>query len=148
MRVLVWAVAGALALGTSAQAALVDYAELFGGVTIEPPLTWNSSQYDMDSGLNFGGALGWDVAPELSVEVEGMYTKSNYSCCARRLETMSVMVNGVWHFDVGSAWKPYIGAGIGGVQSTFDYVAGNESDFVFGYQGFAGMAIPLNSDLD
>jgi len=141
----------AFGFGGSAKADLFDYAKLYGGATIEPQLEWcflGCSDFDMDTGFNVGGSLGWNVAPEFSIEADFMYTHSNYSCCTTRLETFSTMVNGLWHFDIDSKWKPYIGAGIGGVQSIYEFGTGNLSDFVFGAQGMAGVDIAIAETVD
>ena len=141
----------AFGFGGPAKADMFDYAKLYGGATIEPQLEFcfiGCSDYDMQTGFNVGGALGWDVAPEFSIEVDLMYTASNYDCCSTRLETFSGMVNGIWRFDIGSKWKPYIGAGIGGVQSIYEFGSGNDSDIVFGAQGLAGVAIPIDDKID
>jgi opacity protein-like surface antigen len=141
----------AFGFGGAAKADLFDYAKLYGGATIAPELEWCGpvcSDYDMDTGFNVGGALGWDVAPEFSVEVDFMYTQSAYSCCDTRLETFSAMVNGIWHFDIDSKWKPYVGAGLGGVQSIYEFGSGNSDDFVFGAQGLVGVAIPIAERVD
>lgn len=144
----------ALALGGTAKAAMFDYAKLYGGVTIEPQLSWDDGfgalNYDMDSGFNVGGALGWNVSHDLSVEVDGMFTHSQYSCCTSTLETFSIMVDGIYHIDIGSKWTPYVGVGIGGLQNTYSNTSGTggASDFVFAAQGIAGMSIPISSDLD
>jgi opacity protein-like surface antigen len=141
----------ALGFGGAAKADLFDYAKLYGGATLEPKLAWcdpGCFDYDMDTGFNVGGALGWDVAPELSIEVDMMYTQSAYSCCDTRLETFSAMVNGIWHFDIDSKWRPYIGAGIGGVQSIYEFPGGNSDDFVFGAQGLIGVDIAIAEKLD
>ncbi len=145
MKKIMLAAAMALALGGTAQAKLVDYAQVFGGATIEPNLDFGGFSYKMTPGYNVGASLGWWVSSDISIEAEGMYTSTQYDCCSTSLETFSVMANGVYHFDVGSAWKPYIGVGIGTIQSNYNGVL---NAWVFGYQGFAGFAIPINPTLD
>jgi opacity protein-like surface antigen len=143
----------ALALGGVAKADLFDYAKMYGGVTIEPQLNWQalpfpSGDYDMDTGLNVGAALGWDVAPQFSIETDLMYTHAYYSCCNNNLETFSIMLNGIYHIDIGSKWTPYIGAGAGIIDSTYSTDTGGARDWVFGAQGLAGISIPLQQGLD
>ena len=57
---------------------------------------------------------------------------------------LSFMVNGSLHFLPKSAWHPFIGAGIGMTSVNADWKeAGNhldDRDWVFSYQGFAGLA--------
>jgi opacity protein-like surface antigen len=156
------ATAIALALGGTAHAALFDYGQLLGGATFEPKLHngfFGNKNMDMHTGYNFGAALGWNLSPELSAEIEGLYTNSPYDDqisggFSASLETFSVMANAFWNFDIGSKWKPFIGAGIGGIQVTvsdgsfFGTPFGGSSDFVFGYQGMAGFTYPVSGDID
>ena len=144
----------ALALGGTASADVFDYAKLFGGVTMEPPLD-SPAPNDMQTGLNAGGALGWNFSPEVSAEVEGFFTQSQYDGTDAALETFSFMANAYWSFDCGGKWRPYIGAGIGGVQVTATdnhVIPGTtiigDSDIVFGYQAMAGVTIPVADSID
>jgi len=65
------------------------------------------------------------------------------------------MANAYWSFDCGGKWRPFIGAGIGGVQVTATdnhVIPGTtiigDSDIVFGYQAMAGVAIPVADSID
>lgn len=134
----------------AAHAALVDFAALYGGVSIAPPLQYGCCEYDMDSGLNVGGVLGWTLDKNLAVGVDLMYTEQGYSGYSSKLESMSVMADLFYSFDIDSKWRPFVGAGIGGVQVTYDNsgspFAG--SDFVFGWEATAGVTIPIADKTD
>lgn len=151
MRKLILAASMAV-MGTAgaAHAAMVDWAALYGGVSIDPPLQYGCCEYDMDSGLNVGGVLGWNLDQNLSLGVDLMYTEQGYSGYSSKLETMSVMADVFYSFDIGSKWRPFVGAGIGGVQVTYDNngspFAG--SDFVFGWEATAGVTIPIAAKTD
>lgn len=138
-----------MAAAGSAHAAMFDYAALYGGVTLDPPLNVAGGEFDVDTGFNFGGGLGWNFDENLSGGVDIMYTQSNYSTFPGKIESMSVMGAIYYSFDIGSKWRPYIGAGVGGVQVTFDLVPPiSGQDFVFGWEGMAGVTIPVANKLD
>jgi len=68
------------------------------------------------------------------------------------LETLSAMVNAIYDFDDFGAWKPYIGAGFGVVQSdphVFDrgVVAINDKDTSLGWQILAGLGYSITDNL-
>lgn len=159
MKRIALAAAMALALGGTAKADLFDYAELMGGLTMAPELATSGFDGDIETGLNVGGSLGWNLAPELSLEVEGFYTSSNMAgplITGAHLETFSFMTNLLWSFDCGGKWRPYIGAGLGGAQVTvtdgnFNFLGTTaftgDSDIVFAYQGFGGVSIPFDDSL-
>lgn len=157
MKKVALAAAMALALGGTAKADIFDYAELFGGATIEPSLSQGSTTIDMSTGVNVGAALGWNFGPNISVEAEGLYTSSDFDSptVKAELETFSFMANAYWAFDIGSRWKPYVGAGVGGVAVTVTdgsvvgvTTFGGDSKVVFGYQAMAGVTIPVAANID
>jgi outer membrane protein OmpA-like peptidoglycan-associated protein len=65
----------------------------------------------------------------------------------------SVMGNGYYDFNTGSKITPYLGVGLGGLNVSADHLdaAGigvtNGSDFVFAYQGIAGLSYAINDGL-
>ena len=141
MRKLLLAAVAALALGGTAHADILDYAAIYGGYTADPNLTIDGASFSMDHGYNVGAAFGWDVTSNFSFGVDLMYTNSDYKIFPGKLETFSVMGTAYYNFDIGSKWRPFVGAGIGGVQESVTALSG--SDFVFGYQGVAGVSYPL-----
>ena len=162
MKKVALAAAMALALGGTAKADMFDYGQIIGGGTMEPTLTTSDPLFgvndnDMSTGFNVGGALGWNLGPDLSLEIEGFYTHSAYDSplvSSGSLETMSFMGNIFWNFDCGGKWKPFIGAGLGGAQVTItDGVYGGvpftgDSDIVFAWQAMAGVTIPVAETVD
>jgi len=152
MKKIILAAALALVVGGTAQAAMVDYAALYGGATIEPKLSYKPSlntPFSMDTGYNVGGVLGWNLTPELSLGLDLMYTNSGYSCCTSSLETFSMMANGYYSFNVGSRARPFVGLGVGEVHVSYDganqFPAFSGSQFVFGYQAEVGVSVPIAS---
>ena len=150
MKRILMAAVVAVVLGGTAQASMVDYATLYGGVTMDPDLKYGPAKYSMDTGYNVGGGLGWDLSPGFSLGVDLMFTHSGYTCCTSSLETFSIMANGYYTFDIGSPVKPYVGLGAGGVQVTFDSSPSpsSGSDFVFGYQAEVGVSVPIANKID
>lgn len=58
---------------------------------------------------------------------------------------LSFMANGAYHFLPKSAWHPFVGAGIGMARIGVDWRTTNgslvdDTDWVFAYQGFAGVS--------
>jgi len=150
MKKLAYAAVAALLIAAPVRADVVDYAELFGGASMSPDLGWGSGSYEMDTGFNLGASLGWNVAPNISVEAEFYYDQSDYSCCApNNLESFSMMANGFYNFPTTMSVRPYVGAGIGYMQLTYDSPPDYQlSDWVFAYQGIAGLDIPADGNLD
>ena len=155
MKRIALAAAMALALGGTAKADLFDYAELQGGLTMSPELATSGIDGDIETGFNVGGALGWQLSPELGLEAEGFFTQGHMDgplITASYLESFSFMANLIWSFDCGGKWRPYVGAGIGGAQitvtdGTFNFMGSTDftgdSTIVFAWQGMGGVSIPV-----
>jgi opacity protein-like surface antigen len=126
-----------------AQADVIDYAQLFGGLTVEPDLSFGSSDYEMDNGFNVGGQFGWNVGNSFTVGLDFFFTASDYVGYDTSLESFSTMVAGTYMFDMGGA-RPYITAGLGGVQVNYE----GDADWQFGYQAGAGVLIPVEDKID
>ena len=66
----------------------------------------------------------------------------------------SLMVNGYYEFDTGTAWSPYLGGGIGGANVSVNDVGANgvtlldDSATVLAYQAKAGIAYRFNENID
>jgi outer membrane protein OmpA-like peptidoglycan-associated protein len=69
------------------------------------------------------------------------------------IDALSAMANVYYDFNTGTAWTPYLGVGAGGADleankirnSTATYA--KKDDFVFAYQGIAGVSYALNDNL-
>ncbi len=137
--------------GTANAAGMIDYAELVGGATMSPALDApGGTGFNMDTGYNVGGTLGWWVGPSFSIEADFFYTNSNFSGFDVSLQTFSTMANALYHLDVGPDYRPFFGVGIGGVQVTHDdeFAATSDAAWVFGWQGIAGIAVSVDSKID
>jgi OmpA-OmpF porin, OOP family len=62
------------------------------------------------------------------------------------ISSWGVMANGYYDFANGSAFKPFIGAGVGYVNVRLEN-GGREDDSVFAYQLMAGCGYALNKDV-
>ena len=122
-----------------------------------------SGRVDYDTGVDADAAVGWAFDRYVAVDGEVGYNGTS--------------INSVQNFNPGNAYIynvpflanltlsfpiphtiviPYIGGGVGGVNSTFDahgfndgttYLYGRENDTVFAYQAFAGLRFRLNPDM-
>ena len=120
----------------------------------------------MKSGFGILAAFGYSLTSELRAELELSYrgydfdrlTKSQGGSVDGELNTVSLMVNGIYSFDVGG-FRPYAGLGVGMAthEPKFEpiiFVHRGERYEVrvvqegytraFAYQGFAGVGYPLS----
>lgn len=159
MKKFVLAAAFAVAAAVPAQADILDYAELFGGVTFEPSsLDFAGASRDMETGYNVGGSFGWWLDPRFSVEMDFFFTSADYDLAAPNdatLESFTFMANAVYHFDdIGSGFRPFLGAGVGGAQlRVSDGILGGfgytgDTDTVFAWQALAGFLINVDTNID
>lgn len=161
------ACAVALTLGCSAAQAAdfeepvvgsVWYVSLFGGASFldEIEITYTDStvpgisETRTDAGFIAGGAVGWYVNPNLRAEVEVSFFENqvnrlsypndpvDYSASGH-INSLNVMANLWYGFDLGMGIVPYLGggAGVGFVNgnaawaSPFDEFNGSDSGFAF-----------------
>lgn len=60
-----------------------------------------------------------------------------------------ILINGVYTFQTGSKFKPFLGVGVGGIFTVMDGdETGSECDFTFAYQGMAGLNYELSEWVD
>lgn len=131
---------GALLTAVPAQAQ--TYVEITGGWTDQPELMWDGTDWEMDRGEHWGGAVGHYVRPNVAVELEALHTRTNYTGWPNNdLTATSVMVNGVYSFNREGRVRPYVAAGAGGVQ--VGYSPFDSEDTVFGWQVMAGLETPI-----
>jgi opacity protein-like surface antigen len=159
------ATAAALALGAGAASAQGFggggfYLKGFGGATFADDETFGTSgaaadfadlraSVDYDTGYVLGAAVGYDVTPNIGVELEYAYREADGTLEVRAfgdrdreggtVKVNAVMVNGIYSFDpmgAQSLLTPYVGAGLGGARVDFD---GDETDTEFAWQVMAGV---------
>jgi len=167
MRILAGILSAGLIAGiTTAASAQTDgwYAGAETGLNIAPTVkfrdgshTWQTSQ---DLGYSILGQVGYGFGP---VRVEGeLGWRSNDINKLKQpalgngdgsLDAASVFGNAYYDIATGTQFTPYIGAGVGGVDIEGNKVRASgitftkKSDFVFGYQGIAGVGYTVNDNL-
>lgn len=133
------------------------YGKIFGGAVLGSdhdftaefpgPIVANGT-YDTDVGYNVGGALGYSLSENFSLEGELAYRSNELNGGGAAfvgdddLNALSLMANAVLSAPV-AGFRPYAGAGAGGVR----LAAAGDDDIVFAYQAFGGIAKELGPKL-
>lgn len=111
-----------------------------------------------DSGFVGSLASGYDFAGPLRMEIELIRQKNDLEITSYNnfsgnfndgdLKTHSLMFNGFYDIDTGSAWTPFVGAGMGisKVDINDPGFQDSDDDEVFTYQFIGGVAYTLNED--
>ena len=112
-----------------------------------------------DSGYLFTLAAGYDFVGPFRTEIEYLWQKNDVDTLRYKsqvgnfdqgdLKTQAFMLNGYYDIDTGSAWTPFIGAGIGWAKldlSTPALPLGDNDD-VFAYQLMGGIAYNFNDKM-
>lgn len=149
--------ASAQGLGTSRA-----YMKLFGGVTIPQDDSFtldiededSSSSLDYDAGYVFGIAGGYNVTPNLALELEFAYrvadSKLDYEDGVDgQTKANNYMANAVYSFnpiDAAGAVKPFVGVGLGVTDLKYEPDGGSRlgGDLTFSYQAIAGIGYQVN----
>ena len=103
------------------------------------------TEYDADTGVFISGAVGKRLNDSFRIEGELGYRNNDASSLAGvpidgDIEAWSLMGNGYYDFYTDSAYKPYIGAGLG-----IANVGSGDDETVFAYQAKAGVARALDN---
>lgn len=137
--------------GMPARADIVDYAKLLGGIQIDATADSDCcGEFDMATGYNVGGGLGWNVGTNLAVEADFFYAEADRDdLSGASIETFSFMGNLIYNFGIAEKTNVYLGAGLGGVQTKYVFKPfGSDSDVVFGYQGIVGISTSVDDKID
>ncbi len=86
-----------------------------------------AAQKAADVGFYGGLLVGYKVSSNIRAELEGTYILrgETYGTITGNLNTLRIMANGYLDFDIGSAVKPYLGAGLGMSFMKSDHVNNN-----------------------
>ncbi len=118
-----------------------------------------TAKMTFDNGFIGTFAAGYDFAGPMRVEAEYGWQKNDLDTLSYSnrignfgqgdLKTQSVMVNGYYDIDTGSAWTPFIGAGLGWAKIDLSTPAlpFGDNDDVFAYQFMGGVAYAINDQL-
>ncbi|NOQ45367.1 MAG: outer membrane beta-barrel protein [Desulfobulbaceae bacterium] len=120
------------------------------------PNAGDTAKMTYDSGFIGSLAAGYDFANPLRLEIEFIRQKNDLDITSSNnfygtfnegdLKTHSFMFNGFYDVDTGSAWTPFIGAGLGWSKLDINDPGFNDSDSddVFTYQFIGGVAYAFN----
>ena len=139
--------------------------ELLGYTIPAGSITINKPKFEMDPGarVDFIGGYNFCQNFALELEVGAVYnsfkdvtfsgSRNNVPVSySEKLDAnlwqVPVLVNAVYTFKLDSKFKPYIGAGAGGILTYIDGNNTSENDFTFAYQAMAGVRYELSSAMD
>lgn len=150
--------AAAQGLGTSRA-----YAKVFGGVTMpknddftlaikgEDPA---ASGLDYDAGYVMGIAGGYNITPNMALELEYSYRVSDAKLdtdggISGQMKSSAYMANAIYSFnavDAAGAVKPFLGVGLGTADLTYepDGIPRLGGHYKFAYQAIAGVGYQVN----
>jgi len=122
---------------------------------------------DTDDGFVLGGALGWEVGDDFSLEFElarrsndgaldaivtgtvtyassVYYGPTSFEISQAEVKVLSIMANAWYEFDTDTKWTPYVGGGIGLAKVDIDSSFGDVSVGGFAYQLGIGLGYHLS----
>lgn len=92
-------------------------------------------------------AAGRQIDDHFRAEGELLYTDSKEKRGSGRTKVTAGLVNGLYDFDTGTKFKPFVGAGVGIGQVKLDGGAVSDDDTGLAYQLLTGVAYPINDKL-
>jgi opacity protein-like surface antigen len=123
------------------------------------PNNAGTAKMTLEGGALYTGAVGFDFAGPLRAELEYGWQKNDLDRLyySNRfgdfeqgdLKVQSLMVNGYFDVDTGSAWSPFIGVGLGMAKVDLNTPAlpFADNDDVFALQVMAGVSYALNDKI-
>jgi outer membrane protein OmpA-like peptidoglycan-associated protein len=160
------AVLAGLALPALAQTPSNVYIAPRGGVVMQSESDYsgsggNSAKVKFKTGFAAGAALGYDWKP-IRTELEVMYRQNDVDSVngtaltsgSGKNSSIAGMINVLYDFNLSSAWKPYVGVGIGAARVTGELSTSDatrtfdNSSNKFAYQGIVGVGYQINPSVD
>lgn len=139
----------ALAAGGSATAQDAGWyvrGELGGSTSGE--LDADSAPVDLDSGWVVGGAGGYAFSNGVRAEGELLYMSNDLDTVSEGdITTLGAFANIAYEFNSQSRIRPFVGAGVGFAQVSYDDGVVDDDDIGFAYQARAGVAYDINERL-
>jgi opacity protein-like surface antigen len=129
-------------------------------------ITIDKPKLSLDPGFRVDMIGGYNITDSIAIEVEAGVLYNSFDkislsgtvdgvpfAVSQKLSDMNlwqvpILLNGVYTFQLDSKFKPFLGAGAGGI---FTIVEGNndsENDFTFAYQGMAGVKYQISESMD
>jgi len=115
---------------------------------------------DFNLGLRLDAAVGYRIQGPWSVEFETGWVWNSVDkvngtsvpgSVDDNLYQIPFLVNGVYHFETGNQWKPYVGAGIGGILAILSVdepgIEDDDSSFAFSAQFKGGLAYAFDEHM-
>lgn len=102
-----------------------------------------------DSGWGIDAGVGRSLGNGFRVEGEALYLDGSGKNHSADVQTTGAFLNGYYDFRRGSAWQPYVGAGVGvaQVRTSGGTALVHGEDTRFAYQLKAGVSHPFNDRL-
>ena len=96
--------------------------EVYAGIAAEDTdgLRYGTLIFPMDQGLAFGGGIYMDDLAGFEVGLDLMATNRRYADFDSGVESLSLMVNGRYPFELGPQVSAYAGAGLGIINVHYD----------------------------
>lgn len=118
-----------------------------------------NTEAGFETGPAVVGTLGYAYGNGFRTEIEVGYRQNDVDSmrgianATGDTTAWNFMVNALYDFDTGTAFTPYVGAGVGAALVDYDGVAiagatVDDDDTQFAYQGIAGVAYGLSDNLD
>ena len=100
------------------------------------------NELDSDIGWAGIGTIGFRFGNGVRAELEGGYrfNDGDINGISANTKTWNAMANLLYDLETGTFLEPYIGAGLGAVNTEM----ANDSEWAFAYQGIAGLAFEVN----
>lgn len=118
-----------------------------------------NTEADLDMGWAGIGSFGYAFGNGIRLELEGGYRPNDVDALSGvangtgDVEAITVMVNALYDFHNDTKFTPYIGAGVGWLNASFDGVQPvggailDDSDDVLAYQGIVGIGYDLSEQV-
>lgn len=134
------------------------YALLYGGIALggTADLEWFDDgvpdgpySEDLDPNWALGAAVGVGVADGLSIEADVFHTNGRvmYDDPDYNISTTSLMANLKYTAHLSDTFDVYAGAGIGGINLTYDYDGTDYSGWGLGYQVMVGASANVTDNI-
>jgi OOP family OmpA-OmpF porin len=115
--------------------------------------TTGSTSADADSDWMGNAFFGYAYGNGFRTELEVNHRNNDYNSLNGDVSSWGLFANGFYDINTGTAFTPYVGAGIGALRLNYNDVASVQGstvdahDYVLGYQLIAGVSYALNDNL-
>jgi len=122
------------------------YVRADGGASLQNELN-STPKLRGKTGWTVDAAVGHQVDSHFRVEGQLVYSDADAKIGNGRTKVFAGLANGIYDFDTGTMWKPYVGAGLGVGQVKLDGGAIRDNDTGLAYQLLTGVAYPITDKL-